>query len=282
MTDDTFYDSVGLHQLETSQFKTVYRHSGRDWQDAETIFFMHGNLMSGRWWEPTMAAFDELLPGNYACYAPDLPGYGEASSLTGAVSTVEAMLGVMDAIGIKRAHMVGWSQAGEIVRQMALSQPQRCLSLVLISSATPGDTAQTQDLPEPQRQLLTEAIGRGDLDLAARVLRASYFREGHFPTNSSPVGNALFYYLLQSAMQITTYPKLQLPASSTIVPLQLPVLNIHGNADALISNELYEQARHYWQSDRFKEVIFENTGHAPPVEQPRRVAIMLDEFFADL
>lgn len=290
MIDDTFYNEISRHPLQTGLYRTVYRHSGRDWQDAEAIFFIHGGLTSGRWFEPAQAAFEELMPGKYACYAPDLPGCGEAEALakTDPESLVSAMLAVLEEIGIRQAHFVGWDLGGAVASQLALRHPERCLSLTLLSS--PGPTIPPEPLPANWPKL-SSAIHSSDLENISRLMRANNFREGRFPANNTPPGNALISYLVQTALQ--TPNNVPEPNENSAIQLNLPeiqrlkqsafkTLSLHGDTDPLISNELFDQLRKLWQPQPFEEIIFEGSSHAPHVEQPRRFAIELDHFFSHL
>jgi pimeloyl-ACP methyl ester carboxylesterase len=293
MYDENFYEGITRHTIQTPGFRTVYRHCGPGWEDAETIFLLHGSLASGRWWEPAMSSFAELLPGKYACYAPDLRSHGDADALPikGCQSLADDMRAVMDAIGIKRAHIVGWSLGGGPAMLMALSQPERCLSLTLVSSLSPYGTPQ---LTPANRQAISEALARGDKAFLERVVRSGSLKEGRFPTNGSPPGEALFSYLLQSAMQLQNYPGDENAGEGSAVAMQtfyaadrtptapFKVLSIHGDADPIISNEYFAKMRQAWSPDKFEEVIFEGSGHSPHVEQPRRFAAALDEFFDTL
>ena len=294
MTDDTFYDSVSLQRLTTPRLSTVYRHNGRDWQDAESVLFIHGSLASGRWWEPTIASFEELMPSKYACYAPDLRSHGDADPLPvhGMQSFADDLLSMLDTIGIKRTHIVGWSMGGGAAMQLALDHPERCLSLVLVSSLSPYGTGEAY-IPA-NRQQIGELIERGQYEALAKVVRAGNFREGRFPLNNTPPGNALFYYLLQSAMQTTNYPgdeangegnspaMKEFNLAARTIHFGLPVLSLHGTVDHFVSSEYNAQARRAWPPALFREVIFEGAGHTPQVEQPRRFAAALDDFFSGL
>lgn len=292
MQDNTFYDSLGLHRIKTSRLSTVYRHSGRDWQDAESIIFIHGSLSSGRWWEPTLAAFEELMPNKYACFAPDLRSHGQADPLPvqGMESFSSDVLSVMDTIGLKKAHIVGWSMGGGVAMQLALDHSDRCLSLTLVSSVAPYGIKRGQLRGDPEA--LGEAIRRGELETVAKLIQASNLREGRFPLDNSPPGRALVSFLVQSAMQAQNYPgdtehgegnhetmyRLQLADRCATFPR--PVLSIHGDHDAVISNDYFAEASRPWPVERFQEIIFEGASHSPMVEQPRRFAITLDEFFS--
>lgn len=292
--DDTFYDSVRVFPVKTPRLATVYRHCGRDWQDAESIFFIHGSLSSGRWWEPAMAAFDELMPGKYACYAPDLRSHGDAepAPVQGMESFTLDCLSVMDAIGLKKAHVVGWSMGAGPAMQLAFDHPDRCLSLTLVSPLPPFGT-ESDYLPH-NRAFIGQAIRQGNFEAVNRIIRASNLRTGRFPLDNSPPGNALFYYLLQSAMQIANYPgdeqngegdsaAMHLFNMAARCPgISIPVLAIHGDEDAIISNELFARMNSLWPSGKYQEVVFKGASHSPMVEQPRRFAITLDEFFSTI
>lgn len=290
MIEDTFYDSVSLHRVRLGDFATVYRHSGRDWQDAESIVFVHGSLVSGRWWEPALAAFQELMPNKYACYAPDLRSHGDADtpSLVTGTDFVGDLLALLDQIGLRQAHLVGWAMGGEVATRFALAHPERCLSLVLVSSLSPYATTELGS--QATREFLAQATERGEFEAVARIIRANSLRDGRFPLDNSPPGNALFYYLLQSVMNVHYFPPEE-PGPSSLrlsdlterhTDLTLPVLSVHGNADASIPPEYWETARRAWANHRFEETIFEGGGHSPPIEGPRRFAITLDEFFSTL
>lgn len=63
------------------------------------------------------------------------PRQGQAYSFDNQVKTV---LGVLDALGIERAHLIGHSYGGGIALWLASHHPQRVRSLVLMGSLLPG------------------------------------------------------------------------------------------------------------------------------------------------
>lgn len=66
-------------------------------------------------------------------------------------------LGVLDALHIERAHVVGVSMGGMVAQRIALSAPQRVLSLASIMSSSGA-----RYLPGPKPQLLAALFGRPD------------------------------------------------------------------------------------------------------------------------
>lgn len=239
-----------------------------------------------------MAAFDELMPGNYACYALDLRSHGEADPLPvrGMESFTGDCLAVMDAIGLKRAHIVGWSMGAGPAMQLVFDHPGRCLSLTLVSALPPFGTEGAY-VPA-NREYIGQSIRQGNIEAVTKIIKASNLRAGRFPLDNSPPGNALFYYLLQSAMQMENYPGDEANGEGDSAAMQrfnmadrcsgvsVPVLSVHGDEDPIISNELYARMRGYWPAHLYQEVIFKGSSHSPMVEQPRRFAITLDEFYS--
>ena len=65
-------------------------------------------------------------------------------------------MGLLDALGIDRAHVVGASMGGMIVQTMAIDHPQRLISLTSIMSTT-GEPGLPPSSPEAQAQLMTPA-----------------------------------------------------------------------------------------------------------------------------
>lgn len=117
-------------------------------------------------------------------------------------------VGLMDALGLPRAHMVGISMGGRIAMELAAEHPSRVDRLVLISTAATGN-------------------GRLRMSLPARVL-----------------GLAKRLHILRGAGEIQRQPHYahqhQLAASTTydgaerLADIQAPTLILHGKRDRSI------------------------------------------------
>ena len=103
-------------------------------RDAEPLLFVHG-------WGVSSAAFGEFLDRlaeHYRVVAPDLPGFGRSRAAGGAVSYeayADVLAGVLDDLGIARAHVAGLSMGGGIALTFAARHPQRVRALVLMAPA---------------------------------------------------------------------------------------------------------------------------------------------------
>ncbi len=107
-------------------------------QDGPAVLLIHGfggDLNNWMFNQPALAE-------RHATYAIDLPGHGGSSKEVGDGS-VEAMAaavgGLMAALGLERAHLVGHSLGGAVALALALGQPDRVASLTLVCSAGLGE-----------------------------------------------------------------------------------------------------------------------------------------------
>ena len=83
----------------------------------------------------------EALAANRAVYAVDRPGHGGSSKNVGSAtpdSFKNTLQGVMDALDLPKAHLVGHSMGGGVSLDFALAHPERTLSLALIASTGLG------------------------------------------------------------------------------------------------------------------------------------------------
>jgi pimeloyl-ACP methyl ester carboxylesterase len=107
------------------------------------------------WWDEmfcaTLAArgrfvirYDQRDTGRSVTYPAGRPGYSGADLVADAA-------GVLDAFGIAAAHVVGVSAGGALAQVLAVDDPGRVLSLVLISTSFVGDDR--APLPGPTEEL---------------------------------------------------------------------------------------------------------------------------------
>jgi len=103
------------------------------------------------------------LARHFRVLVPDLPGYGQSSKQVDAADPfgdqADAMLGLLDALDIERAHVVGNSLGGACALRMALEAPQRVGRLVLMG---PGGIGISQGQPtDGLKRLLGYYAGEG-------------------------------------------------------------------------------------------------------------------------
>lgn len=81
-------------------------------------------------------------------------------------------VGLLDALGIRRAHIAGASMGGMIAQLVAANHPERALSLTSIMSTT-GNPALPQAKPEAMAVLMSPAAPEGDWEaIVARGIKA--------------------------------------------------------------------------------------------------------------
>jgi pimeloyl-ACP methyl ester carboxylesterase len=150
------------------------------------------------------------------------------------------LIGLLDALGLSRAHLVGASMGGFIVQTAVLAHPERVLSQTLIMTST-GSRRVGQARPK----LITRLLGRrGPLDRDAAIelavetfgvigSRGSMFEEGHirdlagrsYDRSHDPAG-----YLRQLGAVIA-----QPNRTRALTKLAVPTLVMHGLHDPLVS-----------------------------------------------
>ena len=123
---------------------------------APCVVLVHGLGLSCAMWQPHLPAFAGWRVLRY-----DLYGHGDS---TPAPRTADLTLfadqiaGLMDHLGIARAHIVGFSIGGMINRRFALDHGDRCQSLVILNS--PHDRG-------PEAQTAVEARAKAVRDQGA-------------------------------------------------------------------------------------------------------------------
>lgn len=99
------------------------------------LVLVHGFSFDMRMWDDQFVA----LANNYRVIRYDVRGFGKSVPPPDApYSYADDLRGLLDALGIERAHLVGLSMGGAIVVDFAVDHPSRVLSLVPVDAPLGG------------------------------------------------------------------------------------------------------------------------------------------------
>lgn len=150
---------------------------------GEPVLLVAGLGGAASYWEPNLEAFAK----RYQVVLHDHRGTGRSSSFEGEYSVelmAKDLLQVMDAAGLKRAHVVGHSTGGAIGQVLGAIAPDRVASLVLYASWSELD---------PQMEMC--------LDTRRRILRSMGSAEYH---KASPIFLYPPYYVRDNKLLLQT------------------------------------------------------------------------------
>ncbi len=190
-----------------------------------------------------------------------------------AVDTV----GLLSALGIEKAHVMGESMGGMIAQVTALNHPERVSSLISVMSTT-GRPGLPQATPEASQVLFTRAEDPNDQDevlrLAVRsrmVLAGPGFNPGEdYQREQAKMSLARSQYPEGFARQFAAI--LASGSREHLLPhLKLPALVIHGRDDPLVPLPCGEDTAACIPEAELK--VIDGMGHAV---EPDLVPILLD------
>ena len=154
----------------TSRFADVgdlrlhYHEAGTGAGGALPLVLLHGGGPGASGW----SNFGRNLPvlaGHFRTLLPDLPGFGRSAKppVTGNYFTfaADALAGLLDALGVERAHLVGNSLGGGTAVRFALRYPDRAGRLVLMAPGGLGLNVFATDPTEGVRRLAAFAAPPG-------------------------------------------------------------------------------------------------------------------------
>jgi pimeloyl-ACP methyl ester carboxylesterase len=236
------------------------------------IMGMSGTLL--HWGEPFLAPLRE----RFEVIVYDHRGVGASSRLEGAI-TIRDMAadaaGLLRALGVERAHVLGISMGGMVAQELVLSQPALVETLTLGCTYCGGPQS---SYGSPQREDLYEAMRSGDRE---RALRAA------FEINLSPQAAAepelwrRFHDIAEKRAVALPVIMAQLGAalghdtSARLLSVQAPTLVIHGSADEMIAVQNARLIASLIPGAQLE--IFDGVGHLFFWELPERSAELVCE-----
>ena len=211
-----------------------------------------------------------LVHAGYRVYTPDLPGYGRSEKPADFSYSIpdeaNAVVGFMDALGLRQVDLGGWSMGGWIVQRIAYEHPERIRRLILFDSAGIYET------PTWNTALFTPTSA-GELDQLDALLMP------HPPAVPEFIARDVLRRSRQNAWVIQRALATMLTgrdATDSLLPqLKMPVLIVWGSLD-LITPLSQGETMHKLISKSTLDVI-QGCGHLAPVQCADRIGPRLVE-----
>lgn len=234
-----------------------------------------------------------LSKQGYRVHAVDLPGFGSSSKpVAGRYDAgwfAEAIVDLLDALNIERAHLVGNSLGGRVAIEVALRAPQRVGALGLLAPAVAfvrRDMLPLVRVLRPELGLLPHRFTRGmvsgqigamladpdAMDPAEADIAVDEFQRIYASASArlAFLRSARNIYLDRPYGHGGFYPRL--------AALRPPALFVWGSHDPLVPAAF----RHHVEKalPGAEQVVLDHCGHIPQIEMPEQTHELLSAFLA--
>lgn len=137
-------DNIPSHNVTVGDIDIAYKQIGKP--DAKPIILITGSSATMDMWNPLL--LEQLASANYRVIIFENRGVGESTVGTKEFSInqfANDTLGLLDALGISKADVLGWSMGGMIAQQLAVTNPDSVDNLILYTTSCGGPN----DRPTP-------------------------------------------------------------------------------------------------------------------------------------
>lgn len=301
--DDDVMIEVELKSINLSNGETLgYRErvGGK-----QVLLLVHGNMNSSKHWDLVL----ENLDSQYKVYAVDLRGFGISTYLKPIDSLQdlsEDLKLFVDAIGLERFSLAGWSTGGGVVMQFAADYPNYVEKLILLDSmSTRGypfyetdekfvsDLSQRIKTKEQMEVTLRTKVVNG-----ANLRRDKEFMQFLFNASVYPLKRPTperyeaylddiltqrnlpeIYHSLNS-YNISNVDGELTAGSGAINRIIAPVLVLWGDHDVVVPMEMTNEIMDDF-GDRARLVVLHNCGHSPLVDDIELLCSEITKFLCE-
>ena len=244
--------------------------------NGHPLVLLHAGIGDARMWDDQMDAF----AARYRVVRYDARGFGRSGAATGSYSPRADLAGLLAALGIGRAHLVGLSMGGALALDAALEYPELASALVL-AATRPSGLAPSKELRDGWTAV-DAAFAAGDVARAVELeLRMWVDGPGRTPDRVDPavrervreMDAALF------ALPDEGEPEaLDPPAVERLGEVRVPTLAIVGEADQPDVLAGAETLAREVPGGRLATI--RDAAHVPNMERPAAFNRLVLEFLA--
>jgi 3-oxoadipate enol-lactonase len=252
--------------------------------EGPPIVLLHAGIANLRSWD-AMAPY--LVAAGYRVVRYDQRGFGETTTEAVPYSNRADVIGVLDALGIGRAPLVGNSRGGVIAFDTAIEFPERIVAVVGVGAGLGGfeGTATPDEMAMFEAADALEEADPPDVPaIAEAMVRIWVDGPGQAPDRvPSAIREAIRAQqtdILRPGRVDGEPIPLEPRANDRLASLTMPLLAVAG---ALDPTESAQMARHLAaNAPNAKAVIWDDVAHMIGMEQPERLADLIVEFLAPL
>lgn len=149
---------------------------------AETVVMLHGSGPGATGWANFSRNVEPFVNAGYRVILLDCPGWGKSDTIvnTGSRSDLNAraLKGLMDTIGLEKAHIVGNSMGAHSTVAFALANPSRVGKLILMGGGT-GGPSQFVPMPTEGIKLIGQLYRNPTIDNLKKMMNVFVYDASH-------------------------------------------------------------------------------------------------------
>ena len=232
---------------------------------GEALVLVHAGIADRRMWNEQF----EVMAEHYMVVRYDRRGFGRTQTAASPFSHHHDLYELLRFLRIERASLVGCSQGGKTILDLALAHPEMVDALVLVASALGGFTFYG-NLPG-QLAELERADKEGDID-RVNELELQIWVDGQSRTpqqvdrNLRELVREMNLIALKAAAELGSEQPLEPPAVDRLDEIGIPTLVIVGDLDTpktLAAADLLAR-----RITGARKVVINDTAHLPNMEKP--------------
>ncbi|PGH41624.1 alpha/beta hydrolase [Micromonospora sp. WMMA1996] len=256
-----------MTKIEVNGAEIAYDEAG----SGSVVVLVHAGIADRRMWRGQVP----VLAARHRVIALDLRGYGESTLPTTPFAHHDDLVGLLDALGVERAALVGCSFGGRVAVDTALAHPERVSAVALLGAPVSGN-----EWSEETERLWEDLVGDVDPeDFAATAAGEVRFWVVGPTREPADVDPELIRFAeemdrralaAEQALSAIEVEELDPPAIDRLGELRMPVLTAAGADDLAdirrLADRIADEAPH---GSRLPDVP--DAGHLLPLERPAPV-----------